>query len=300
MQCTKCGTENKAENKFCKICGEPLVKAEETVPAGKAEGEKAAYASEGAEAPAVNASPSATREDLHGKTSPLAVRMQEKYDRADKKLKKKLKRGKVWACIAIVMSLLFILENALVISYELGLLEQYLGASAPNEETEENTQKSEIQAPPVEPEEPVGAKRYEGLYTYNYHLVKNYDEDLSGNYSVVTEEILSSGTASLVSLDGESMALTVIPGEMTVDGQSVALGATPEAFSARLSNNTVSVQMKGTEQKFFAPGGAEPVVLSLAMTEEDGISAYYTVTYDKTVGTMNMRYTLSVSLLKQE
>lgn len=297
MQCTKCGTENKAENKFCKICGEPLNKTEEKVPAGKAEEGKAVSASEGEKAPAVNASLSAPREDLHGKTSPLAVRMQEKFDRADKKLKKKLRRGRVWAAVAIVVSFLFILENAFIISCELGYLEQYFGAS---ESEEEREPENEIQEPVAVIDEPVGAKRYEGLYTYNYHLVKNNDEDLSGNYSVVTEEILSSGTASLVSLEDGGMAFTVIPGEMTVDGEDTALGATPEAFSARLEDDTVFVQMKGTEQKFFAPGGAEPVVLGFALTEEDGISAYCTTTYDKTVGTMNMRYELSVSLLKQE
>lgn len=303
MQCAKCGTENKDGSKFCKICGEAFESApvsEEKISIGVSSSasqvtETPSSSSEKSE-PKERISPASAEDDLRERTSPLAVRIQERIDRADKKIRKKLKRGKVWASVAVIMSLLFIAENAFIVSYELGFLDEYIKTEQPD--TPENMPVS----PPVasDPEKEEGPERFSGLYKYTYTLTKLHDADLSGSYAVKTEEITSTGTAALQYLENDHMVLTVMPGEMTVDSAPTALGTTPEAFSAWLENDHICIQMKGTEQKFFAPGGAEPVTLKMPVTEDGKISASASVTYDKTVDTMNMRYTLSVTLEKAQ
>ncbi len=271
MICPKCGAENKNESKFCKMCGvalaeKPEEKAAVSVPAAEAEVQTA---NEPAEKKTEAAAPKlkfTEEEDLRGKTSPLAVRMQEKFDRADKKVQKKLKRGRVWASIAIIMTVLFLLENAAIVSYELGYLDDYI--SIPEKKTEEEVPPPE---PIAEPEpEKTGAARYAGEWSYSYKLGNNH------------------------------MAVMIIPSEMTVDGASAEIGATPEAFSGWFDGTNIGIQMKGTEQKFFAPGGNEPIKIEMPVSEENGINASFSKTYDKTVGEMNMRYVFTVNFTKNQ
>lgn len=301
MICPKCGAENKNESKFCKICGaalaeKPEEKAAVSVPAAEAEVQTA---NEPAEKKTEAAAPKlkfTEEEDLRGKTSPLAVRMQEKFDRADKKVQKKLKRGRVWASIAIIMTVLFLLENAAIVSYELGYLDDYI--SIPEKKTEEEVPPPE---PIAEPEpEKTGAARYAGEWSYSYKLEKYHDADLSGNYATKTEEIVSSGKAVFTDIGNNHMAVMIIPSEMTVDGASAEIGATPEAFSGWFDGTNIGIQMKGTEQKFFAPGGNEPITIEMPVSEENGINASFSKTYDKTVGEMNMRYVFTVNFTKNQ
>lgn len=303
MICPKCETQNKDGSVFCKSCGESLVVKATVLPADeeravaekKESAEAAICASKVFDAKSAGgkeAAPYSDGEELRTKTSPLAVRMQEKIDRADKKVIKKLKRGKVWAALAIIMTVLFLAENAFVVSYELGYLDKYL----PAEENEE-------EVPPEAPTEPVipektGTDRYYGEWSYTYSLTKYHDDDLSGSYAKKTEEITSEGKAVLTDTGSSHLAVTVIPEGMTVDGASVEIGSTPEAFYGWLDGENISVQMKGTEQKFFAPGGNEPLVINLTVTEGEALTGVFETTYDKTVGEMNMRYVFSVSLTK--
>lgn len=301
MICPKCETENKEGSVYCKICGESLVKetaavnalpiAENGLTAEKKEDGAAAPAKDEKKVQAAPENEERFEEDIRAKTSPLAVRMQEKIDRADKKVIKKLKRAKMWAAIAVIMTVLFIAENAFIISYELGYLDDYFKAEEPEAELPEE--------PLTVPEpEKTGTDRYYGAWSYSYSLVKYHDADLSGSYAVKTEEIASSGMAVITDTGDKHIALTVIPDSMTVDGAQETIGSTPEAFYGWLDGENIAVQMKGTEQKFFAPGGAEPIVLNMAVTEGEPLSALFETTYEKTVGEMNMRYVLTVNFTK--
>lgn len=305
MICPKCETQNKDGSAFCKICGESLLVKATASPADEERADAvnkidSSVSADSAPKSSKDASPEkkedATcpdREELRTKTSPLAVRMQEKIDRADKKVIKKLKRGRTWATLAIIMTVLFLAENAFIVSYELGYLEKYFSS-------EENV---EEEVPPEAPTEPVipektGTDRYYGEWSYTYSLTKYHDDDLSGSYAKKTEEITSGGKAVLTDTGNSHLAVTVIPEGMTVDGASVEIGATPEAFYGWLDGENIAVQMKGTEQKFFAPGGNEPLVINLAVTEGEALTGAFETTYDKTVGEMNMRYVFSVSFTK--
>ncbi len=300
MICPKCETQNKDGSAFCKSCGESLLVKSAASPADE---DSAVAAEKNERADAANSAPKSAGnrefltysdgEELRTKTSPLAVRMQEKIDRADKKVIKKLKRGRVWAAIAIIMTVLFLAENALIVSYELGYLDKYLPAEDNMEE----------EVPPEAPAEPViaektGTDRYYGEWSYTYSLTKYHDDDLSGSYAKKTEEITSAGKAVLTDTGNSHLAVTVIPESMKVDGASVEIGSTPEAFYGWLDGENIAVQMKGTEQKFFAPGGNEPLVINLTVTEGEALTGAFETTYDKTVGEMNMRYVFSVSFTK--
>ncbi len=302
MICPKCGAENKDGSKFCKMCGnemeesakKPEEKAAVSVPAAynKVESENSG-AEKTPEQPKERAR-FTEEEDLRNKTSPLAVRMQEKFDRADKKVQKKLKRGRVWASIAVIMTLLFILENAAIVCYELGYLDGYI--SIPEKEMQE---KAPLPDPIPDPQpEKTGAARYEGEWSYSYRLEKYHDADLSGNYATKTEEIASTGKAVFTDTGNNHMAVMIIPAEMTVDGAATEIGATPEAFSGWFDGTNLGIQMKGTEQKFFAPGGNEPITIEMPVSEGESVTAAFSKTYDKTVGEMNMRYVFTVNFTK--
>lgn len=299
MICPKCGAENKDGSKFCKMCGAELAltaeksaeKAAVAVQTAENRKESSGAPAEKKTEPVKQAVRFTEEEDLRGKTSPLAVRMQEKFDRADKKVQKKLRRGRVWASVAVIMSLLFILENAAIVCYELGYLDAYI--SIPEKETEQEALPPE---PIPEPEpEKTGAARYAGEWSYSYKLEKYHDADLSGNYATKTEEIASSGTAVFTDIGNNHMAVTVIPAEMTVDGAPSEIGATPEAFSGWFDGTNLGIQMKGTEQKFFAPGGNEPLTIEMPVSEGESTTASFTKTYDKIVGEMHMRYVFTVN-----
>lgn len=300
MICPKCETQNKDGSAFCKSCGESLLVKSAASPADE---ERAVTVEKSESADAANSAPKSLGgkeaaaysdgEELRTKTSPLAVRMQEKIDRADKKVIKKLKRGRVWAALAIIMTVLFLAENAFIVSYELGYLDKYL----PAEDNMEKEVPPETPAAPVIPEK-TGTDRYYGEWSYTYSLTKYHDDDLSGSYAKKTEEITSEGKAVLTDTGNSHLAVTVIPEGMTVDGASVEIGSTPEAFYGWLDGENIAVQMKGTEQKFFAPGGNEPIVINLTVTEGEALTGAFETTYDKTVGEMNMRYVFSVSFTK--
>lgn len=302
MICPKCGAENKDGSRFCKMCGAeigedgkaPAEKAAVTAPAVKNSEEAGNNKAAESQARPKENTISVREEDLRNKTSPLAVRMQEKFDRADKKVQKKLKRGRVWASAAIIMTLLFLAENAAIVCYELGYLDGYI--SMPEKKTEEEVPPPE---PIPEPEpEKTGAARYCGEWSYSYSLEKYHDADLSGNYATKTEEIASSGKAVFTDIGNNHMAVMVIPAEMIVDGAQKEIGATPEAFSGWFDGTNLGIQMKGTEQKFFAPGGNEPITIEMPVSEGENVTASFSKTYEKTVGEMHMRYVFNVNFAK--
>lgn len=293
MICEKCGTENKEGTSYCKKCGEDLF-------ADRAEVIKEAPVAneEAAEGQAVEATDEvmetlqATAElkrEERVRTSPLAVRMQEKDLKEEKKIKKKIKRGKVWATIAAILAVLLITENATLIY----ILKTRFGTVPTEEQPQEEV--AEVTVPAL------GPQTLEGEWNYTYRLKKNWDSDTSGDYETVTEIIESNGIAALIDEGANHMSAIIIPGKMVVDGAEVLLGDTPEAFSAWYEEGFVCIQMKGTEQKFFAPGGAEPLVVKIpvSMDAEGNISGgTYTHTYDKVVTEMSMRYEIEITLGK--
>ena len=97
------------------------------------------------------------------------------------------------------------------------------------------------------------------------------------------------------------MSAIVIPGKMVVDGTEYVLGDTPEAFASRYEEGFICIQMKGTEQKFFAPGGAEPLLIKIPVSmDAEGVitGGTYTHTYDKVVTEMSMRYEIEITFEK--
>ncbi len=289
MICEKCGTENSNGSKFCKKCGELL----ESI--ASEEKEKVAVLEKVQEEnkDEIEIIKMET-EKIRSKTSPLAVRMQEKLNKEDKKIKGKLKRSKVWATIAIVASLIFILENAFIIVYELGYLDSYINV--------ENQEDEVIEQPEVLAPEKVitETQNLSGEWTYTYKLEKYHDADLSLAYATKTEEIESTGKAVFSDIGDNHMVVAILPGEMKVDMLDVETGTTPEAFNAWYKDGKMNIQMKGTEQKFFAPGGYEPLCISFTPEYSDKTRGSYVVTYDKTVTGMNMRYLLSISFEKKD
>lgn len=285
MLCEKCGTENKEGTSYCKHCGEDLV--EET----KEEVVAEETAEETEETVETTEEPSEEKDVERTRTSPLAVRMHEKDIKEDKKLKNKIKRGKVWAAIAVILAVLFVAENATLILINKGII---------------NSEQEEVEAPVIEEVEeplilPLGSEALSGDWTYSYSLTKYWDSDESGNYSEVTETITSEGIAGLVNKGDNHMAAVIIPGTMVVDGNEETIGNTPEAFSAWYAEDCICIQMKGTEQKFFAPGGAEPLVIKIPVSmDEAGVisGGTYEHTYEKVVTEMNMRYVIRVTLEK--
>lgn len=300
MLCKSCGTENSESSRFCKKCGMLL---EEAAPSEKApmlrEEEKETIAQETGDVATEDAQEGEDVQDARVatvlkeketsqkaarlRTSPLAVRVQEKQDREGEKIKKKLRGRRRWIFIAVIVTLLFLLENAVIISYQLGMLDDFL----PKEDVPE-ADVPEINVPQGPPEE----TSLTTAFLYHYELVKYFDSNGSGNYDVVTETILSDGRAVFVDEGGDHLAVLVMPGQMTVDGVEQPLGNTPEAFSGWRSGETLNFQMKGNEQKFFAAGGSEPLVASF--TPEAG-QGRFDVTYDKVVSEMNMRYHLVIT-----
>ena len=281
MICEKCGTENMEGSRFCKKCGEdfapPVEPIEEDIIIGPTE--------------VVTSEPVKVEdfEEERERTSPLAVRMKENRLREDKKIQKKLKRGKVWATIAIIMIIVFALENTGIVLYNMGALDSILGI-----EKEEPIVADPVVVPEVKE---LTTADLSGEWKYTYRLVKNWDSDLSGDYETITEIIESEGMAVFTDKGENHMGVVVNTGTMKVDGQDQILGPTPEEFEGWLSKGNVGIQMKGTEQKYFAPGGAEKLVISFPVSEEN-LSGTYTETYDRFVSDMYMRYEITISFEK--
>lgn len=297
MLCEKCGTENKPGATYCKKCGEDILTEAELLAIANASDEATEKTVEEVKEEVLSEeekkAPVALKEaDDRVRTSPLAVRIQEKNLKEDKKIKKKLKRGKVWASIAIIILVLFLAENTVLVLNKLG----YIG----------NTQevvKEEVSEVTNVPETPIflNSETIEGEWNYTYRLKKNWDSDASGDYETVTEIIESLGTIYFVDKGNNHMAAVLTPDVMTVDGAALEVGGTPEAFMAWYENGNLALQFKGTEQKFIAPGGAEPLTVRVPVSmDAEGIisGGTYEYTYDKTVTEMNMRYEISVSLEK--
>ncbi len=287
MICEKCGTENKEGTTYCKKCGEDLISEEVSVNDEVASDKE--EISSGGVATAVKERQERVR------TSPLAVRMQEKSLKEDKKIRKKLKRTRVWVALAIIFAVLFIAENAYMIGNRIGIFE-----------ISENVAKVEQAA--VEPVQEVpefttlSSEALEGKWKYTYSLKKNRDTDENGDYETVTEIINSEGKAALIDEGENHMSAIIIPGKMMVDGAEQTIGDTPEAFSAWYENDFVCIQMKGTEQKFIAPGGGEALVVKIpvAMDGNGKISGgIYTYTYDRVVTDLRMRYEIAITLEKE-
>ncbi len=292
MLCEKCGTENKEGTSYCKKCGEDLfeeqatevieeetVETEENLPETNEETEE---------------KPLEEKKEERVRTSPLAVHMQEKSLKEDKKIRKKLKRGKVWAAIAILLAVMLVAENTVIIMDKMG----YLG-NEPEEIEAEEVISEVTEIPEVKF---LNSESLAGGWTYSYSLKKNWDSDVSGDYETVTEVITSTGAASAFDEGGNHMSLMIIPGEMIVDGAQVALGNTPEAFSAWYEEGYMCIQMKGTEQKFFAAGGAEPLVIKIPVSmDSEGVvsGGAYEHTYEKVVTEMNMKYEIKITMEKQ-
>ena len=283
MICEKCGTENKEGTSYCKHCGEDLVeeiKEEAAEELAEETGETTEEASD-------------VKDTERARTSPLAVRMHEKDVKEDKKTKSKIKRGKVWAVIAIILAVLLVAENvALVyIGKQMDLSLSDAEEEVANEDTETIVEESAV----------LSSETLSGTWTYSYSLTKYWDSDESGNYSEVTETITSAGLAGLVDKGDNHMAAVIIPESMVVDEKEEVIGNTPEAFSAWFAEDCICIQMKGTEQKFFASGGAEPLIIKVPVSmDETGTvqGGTYEHTYEKVVSEMNMRYVISVTMNK--
>ncbi|MBQ2940636.1 MAG: zinc ribbon domain-containing protein [Clostridia bacterium] len=293
MLCEKCGTENKEGTSYCKKCGEDLFEEK----ASPVITEEASETVEVKTEEVIKEEPVKVAEEKKEervRTSPLAVRMQEKSLKEDKKIRKKLKRGKMWAAVALLLLVMLVAENSVIILDKMG----YFG------DREEVIQEDEpVKETVVIPEVTfLNSEALEGGWTYSYSLKKNWDADASGDYETVTEVITSSGEASLYDEGGNHMSAMIIPGEMIVDGAPVMLGNTPEAFSAWYEEGYMCIQMKGTEQKFFAAGGAEPLVIKIPVSmDSEGVvsGGTYSHTYDKVVTEMSMRYEIDITFEKK-
>ncbi len=296
MLCEKCGTENKEGATYCKKCGEDILTEAELLAVSNAALEASDEVKEekveenSQEEKKAPVTLKETEEDRM-RTSPLAVRIKEKSLKEDKKIKKKLKRGKVWASMAIILLVLFLAENTVLVLNKLG----YIGAG----------QEQVIEEAPLTnvPETPVflNSETIEGEWNYTYRLKKNWDSDLSGDYETVTEIIESLGTVYFADKGNNHMAAVLTPDVMTVDGAALQPGSTPEAFLAWYENGNLALQFKGTEQKFIAPGGSEPLTVRIPVSmDSEGIisGGTYEYTYDKTVTEMNMRYEITVGMEK--
>ncbi len=301
MLCEKCGTENKEGATYCKKCGEDiLTEAEKKALEAAAEVKEDNVTTE--EPPTdtpsekeEKAEPVLVKEAKEDRvrTSPLAVRIKEKNEKEDKKIKKKLKRGKVWASVAIILLVSFLAENTVLVLNKLG----YIGETPDTEITEENPPISNV------PETPLflNSEAIEGEWTYTYRLKKNWDSDLSGDYETVTETIESLGKMYFIDKGDNHMMAVLMPDVMTVDGTSTTFESTPEAFSAWYENGNIAFQFKGTEQKFIAPGGYEPLVARIPVSMDDSgviTGGTYEATYEKTVTEMNMKYEIEITLDK--
>ncbi|MDO5479717.1 MAG: hypothetical protein Q4G23_11210, partial [Clostridia bacterium] len=239
-----------------------------------------------------NEAPSEEKEPERVRTSPLAVHMHEKDVKDDKKLKNKIKRGRVWGILALLLAVVLIAENAVLMFGGKGALD----AEEPEEiiETEEPVEIIEASV--------LGSETLAGNWTYEYSLTKYWDSDGSGDYKEVTETIVSSGLAGVVDKGDNHMAAMVIPETMTVDEEDVVLGNTPEAFSAWYEEGAMCIQLKGTEQKYFAAGGAEPLIIRIPVSmDESGVvsGGTYEHTYEKEVSEMDMRYVISITFDKE-
>lgn len=282
MLCEKCGTENKDGTSYCKKCGEDLVNASDAPCEDASVTENSSANKKGV----------ATEED-RVRTSPLAVRMQEKINKDDKKIKSKLKRGKVWATIAIIFIVLFVFENAGIILSELGYIDFLPGFEKEEEIIVEENVTEEVPAPVL------GSETLSGNWNYTYSLKKNWDSDASGDYETVTETVESKGSAEMLDR-GENHILAIInPGEMTVDGEALDAGTDSEMLNAWYEEGFMCMQYKGDEDKFFAPGGAEPLVIKIPVSmDEAGVvtGGVYEHTYEKVVTEMNMKYEIKVTM----
>lgn len=286
MLCEKCGTENKEGTSYCKKCGEDLLDEKTTE-----------VNSVGDEQVKSNVSVATETETERVRTSPLAVRMQEKINKEDKKIKRKLKRGKVWATLAIIFMVLFISENAGIILSKLG----YLDFSSAIVEEAEEVSGEETNIEEVK-EVVLGSETLSGNWKYTYSLKKNWDSDVTGDYETVTETITSNGSAEIIDRKENHMLALINPGEMTVDGEA----ATPDEDSVMLTawyeEGFMCLQFAGDESKFFAPGGAEPLVIKIPVSmDEAGVvtGGTYEHTYEKVVTEMNMKYEIAVTMEKE-
>lgn len=274
MICEKCNAEITENSKFCKKCGS-MVAEEEMV------AEEPIEEMEIMEKHLENTMP-----QMEMRTSPLAVHMQEKLLKEDKKIKKKLARGRAWAVTAIILILLFAFENAGLIMYGLGSFDKYL------KEDEPVTPPEEVVA--IAPSQTADEGKLSDNWQYTYKLTKYWDADGTGNYATITETIESSGDAYFIDKDGVNMTVLVMPGNMAVDGVGATIDGMPEVFKAYLTEDgTVNIQMKGTEQKYFAAGGYEPLLITI---NKDG--GTYMNTYDKFVSEMQMRYVIEITFDK--